>query len=730
MISLRVLWGALRTVGLEQPLWWLVYRYQLGSGLVAIRSPLRAWDALRFEDAVRPGAQAEADRYLTGEASPRLFIGDARGLAPQLIALMGPSLQTLSDEAVLASTGRFRLWEDAFRSLGLPPAWNRNPLTEREQEATKHWTFIAERSTGDVKGLWEASRFSIAYRLARLYAATGEERAAQQFTRLVDSWLQANPPNGGPQWISAQEVGLRAMAWVFALNGMWGSSALGREQRTHLAIALREHGRRIEASLAYGLAQGNNHVLSEAAALWTLGLAFPWMREAGRWAARGRRMLIAAAKSQIEPEGGYIQHSVNYQRLAAQVLAWSVRMGEVHERPFPRETYARLRAMRDCMAALVDEGTGRAPNLGHNDGSLVFPLTTCAYEDYRPVLQSLSLLCDGHRTLAPGPWDEEALWLMGSLPAGEEAQHASQPAVPRADARGGMIALRFEDGRGYLRCARFHNRPAHADQLQADLWSGDLNFACDAGTYLYGGDRPWENALAGSWVHNTVVVDGRDQMERVGRFLWVAENARAERMEAGAGFTLGVASHGGYRRLGILHRRALVGLDGQAWIIVDDLLGRGAHALRLHWLTPDGELTLMRGDPDDRLVEFSCLWKDRRARAAVWGSSGMQVNLVRAGVDVLGASEKEALPREVRGWRSLRYASREPALSLTMRMQASLPARFVTIWVMSPDETLATLVDPSGRTLSLSAGTVELNPIGSPDPIASVRVSARPSGSG
>ena len=730
MTSLRVLLGALRTVGLEQPLWWLLYRYQLGSGLVAIRTPLRTWDALRFDDAVRPGAQAQAARYLAGEASPGLFFGEARALAPQLIALLGPDLQTLSDESVLASTGRFRLWEDAFRSLGLPPAWNRNPLTEREQEATKHWTFIAERSTGDVKGLWEASRFSIAYRLARLYAATGEERAAQQFMRLVDSWLLANPPNGGPQWISAQEVGLRAMAWVFALTGMWGSSALGREQRTRLAIALREHGRRVEASLAYGLAQGNNHMLSEAAALWTLGLAFPWMREARRWAARGRRMLIAAARSQIETDGGYIQQSVNYQRLAAQVLAWSIRMGEVHERPFPRETYARLRAMRDCMASLVDEGTGRAPNLGHNDGSLVFPLTTCAYEDYRPVIQSLSLLCDRHRYLALGPWDEEALWLMGALPAQEEAQDVPPPAVPRADARGGMIALRMEDGRGFLRSARFRNRPAHADQLHADLWSGDLNFACDAGTYLYGGDPPWDNALAGSWVHNTVVVDGRNQMERVGRFLWVAENARAERMEAGAGYTLGVASHGGYRRLGILHRRALVGLGGQTWIIVDDLLGGGAHALRLHWLSPDGELALIRGDPGDQLLEFGCTWKDRKARAVVWGSSAMDVNLVRAGVDVLGASGIDALPREVRGWRSLRYASREPALSLTMRMKTSLPARFVTIWVIGPDEAPATHVDLSGRTLSCSAGSVGLNPIGSPDPIASVHVSASPSGPG
>ncbi len=566
MISPRLLWGALRTTGLEQPLWWLIYRYQLGSGLVAIRSPMRSWEKLRFEDAIRPGAQAEAARYLTGEDPPRLFFGESRSLRDQLVGLMGPGLQTLVDEAVLVSTGRFRLWEDTFHSLGTPPAWNRNPLTGREQDPHVHWTLIAQQSTGDIKGLWEASRFSIGFRLARLQAATGEKRAAEHFMRLVDSWTQANPPNGGPQWISAQEVGLRAMAWVFALTVLWGSAAIAKEQRARLAIVLREHGRRIEASLAYALAQGNNHVLSEAAALWTLGLIFPWMREAGRWAARGRRLLISAAERQIEPDGGYIQQSINYQRLAAQVMAWSIRLGEVHQRPFPHETYARLRAMRDCLAAMVDPTTGRAPNLGHNDGSLVFPLTTCAYEDFRPVIQSLSLLCDGRRFFPAGPWDEEALWLMGSLPAGEAIQPATRMAAQQADARGGVIALQLPGARGFLRCAMFRNRPAHADQLHADLWSEDFNFACDAGTYLYNGDAPWENALAGSGVHNTVMVDGHDGMQRVGRFLWVAENARAERVQAEPGCVLAVAAHNGYRRLGIVHRRAL---DRPGWAGMD-----------------------------------------------------------------------------------------------------------------------------------------------------------------
>jgi len=48
-----------------------------------------------------------------------------------------------------------------------------------------------------------------------------------------------------------------------------------------------------------------------------------------------------------------------------------------------------------------------------------------------------------------------------------------------------------------------------------------LNVAHDPGTYLYNAAPPWDNALAGSDVHNTVTVDGGDQMLRAGRFLYL-----------------------------------------------------------------------------------------------------------------------------------------------------------------------------------------------------------------
>ena len=73
----------------------------------------------------------------------------------------------------------------------------------------------------------------------------------------------------------------------------------------------------------------------------------------------------------------------------------------------------------------------------------------------------------------------------------------------------------------YLRTAQFTSRPSHADQLHLDLWWRGLNIARDAGTYLYNAPAPWDNSLTTTLVHNTVTINGRDQMTRAGRFLYL-----------------------------------------------------------------------------------------------------------------------------------------------------------------------------------------------------------------
>ena len=52
-------------------------------------------------------------------------------------------------------------------------------------------------------------------------------------------------------------------------------------------------------------------------------------------------------------------------------------------------------------------------------------------------------------------------------------------------------------------------------------WAFTLGRALSAGTYLYNVDAPWDNALTHTAVHNTVSVDGSEQMRRVSRFLYL-----------------------------------------------------------------------------------------------------------------------------------------------------------------------------------------------------------------
>ena len=73
-----------------------------------------------------------------------------------------------------------------------------------------------------------------------------------------------------------------------------------------------------------------------------------------------------------------------------------------------------------------------------------------------------------------------------------------------------------------MRYPRFRFRPSQADALHIDLW---LNGECqllDAGSYSYAlmGHPPGD--LAATRSHNTVEFDRRDQMPRLGRFLYGA----------------------------------------------------------------------------------------------------------------------------------------------------------------------------------------------------------------
>jgi hypothetical protein len=493
----------------------------------------------------------------------------------------------------------------------------------------------------------------------------------------------------GPHWVSAQEVALRLMALAWAGQVFSTAQETTSERRTLLRQALADHAGRIPSTLVYARAQNNNHLLSEAAGLYTAGVCLPDHPAASRWLALGWRWFHTALQAQIDPRGTYVQHSANYHRLMLQLALWLHRLAAGQGQEFPVRSQQRLAAATRWLAALVDVESGQAPNLGPNDGAYFLPLTACSYPDYRPVLQAAAIKFLGKPVFSPGVWDEMHLWFASS-----SSQYSLSPSIHSSPLTAlcasppHLLRVPHHPSWAYLRVADFTSRPGHADQLHLDLWWRGLNLAQDAGTYLYNAPPPWDNALTRAEVHNTVTVDGCDQMTRAGRFLYLdwaqARVIEGEQVEDSSWKRL-VAEHDGYSHLGVTHRRSVVALDGGTWQVDDWLLPSGArpaacHACRLQWLLPDWPYDLEMGE---------LVWRIRlRSPRGVLDLSlstdsrlPLQGGLVRAGTHLAGG--QAAAPTW--GWVSPTYGVKTPALSLFVSIENILPVHFTSLWRLPGD---------------------------------------------
>jgi hypothetical protein len=550
--------------------------------------------------------------------------------------------------------------------------------------ASRHWTEAAPTgSEQDIKLVWEPARFGWVFTLGRAYRLTGDERLADSFWKHFESFQANNPAELGLHWVSAQEVALRLIAFAFAVQVFEPSLHTTHSRMQNIARAIEAHARRIPPTLLYARAQRNNHLLTESAGLYTAGCALPDHPEAATWRKLGLSTFEGAVLDQFSEQGEYSQHSTNYQRLALQISLWMSAVMGKQGQAFRPQVRQRLAAGTRWLLRLVDAHSGGVPNLGPNDGAYLFPFTSLAYGDYRPVLQAAACEYLGQAAFPNGEWDEIALWLKG-----QPATAANPEMVVHAASEDpcGSMPYRLEsaDHRSwaYFRTARFTVRPGHADQLHVDLWANGENLAIDAGTYLYNAPPPWDNSLASAFVHNTVTVDGQDQMTRAGKFLyldWAQAKVTGCRKGKHGALEYLEAQHNGYRKLGIVHERSIEAvLDG--WRVVDRVVSiqgdpsKKAHTARLHWLLPD---LPWKCSADNGIVRLNVETQGRVAVLEV-ETHGQLNNWRLARSGTLLAGEAVVLPYE--GWTSPTYAVKGPALSLAVEARGELPVVIMSSW--------------------------------------------------
>jgi hypothetical protein len=420
------------------------------------------------------------------------------------------------ERAELAGGGRYQAYRASWLPLPRGAAWHRGPAGLDTRADLPWWAvdlWIPER--GDLKDLWEPSRFGWVYDLVRGYLLTGDESLIRAFAATVEDWAASNPPFFGVGWACGQEAAIRATALRFA-EANFGDSEAFRGVRELVAALLLATGERIADAIGGALSQRNNHGISEALGLLLVGERFSDHLPVARdWFERGERLLARQIIDQFAPDGWYIQHSFGYARLALEQCVLGAYLLRLRGRSLPAKAERRLVSAIRLLGEAIDGDTGLLPNHGASDGSDVLPISVSGYRDFRPVL-SVAAAMFGVPLPSDIPPDGEPLAWLGLT---------ETPRTSRADGLvvgpSGWAVIRRGPFRVFLRAGRYASRPGHADALHVDVSWGTREILVDPGTYRYAAPAPWTNALADASVHNGPVV-GTASAVRGSRFLWLS----------------------------------------------------------------------------------------------------------------------------------------------------------------------------------------------------------------
>jgi Heparinase II/III-like protein len=520
---------------------------------------------------------------------------------------------------------------------GHAPDWSKNLLTGAKavNNSRPWWEYSDfDPSVGDIKALWEASRFSWVPLLA-LAARQGDRAALTRLNAWLADWLKNNPPYLGRQWKCGQEASIRVMNLVVA------ALILEQHQTPELPLLdlLNLHLQRIAPTMGYARAQNNNHGTSEAAALFMGGLLLGKNRSRAsrRFCDNGRFALEERVQALFNAQGGFSQYSVNYHRMALDTLS----MAEAVRRAFKAPEFSSALVLRAGSAArwLFDRSLalGDAPNLGANDGTNLLCTPEADYPDHRPSIQLAMTLFNNCRAYPPDPSIDTPLKIMG-LQAPSNVCMTSQESL---DEEGGTFVSRSPYAMVLVRLPRFVFRPSQADAHHVDLWVHGENILCDGGTFSYNTDEATYRSFCSVEGHNTIQFDGHDQMVPLGRFLyggWLQSRIWPVIQQDGSKHWIETAY---LDRWNCHHTRKISFAPGELDII-DNILGFSQAAV-LRWHLADGGWTLQK--------ESDCAFLLRR-------HSGKNLNL-----RVFADQPFEARLVETR--RSRFYGKAEPALAFS-----------------------------------------------------------------
>ena len=622
------------------------------------------------------------------------------GGPPQLSV---PARAGLLEKAEKVAAGKLSYFDQVDLAHGYPVNWHRDHKSGRcgPRVFAGDIDYRDFRVAGDCKFVWEPNRHHQLVVLARAYRISGEIHYARAVREQLDSWLNQNPYGIGMNWRSALELGIRLINWVWAIDLIRGSGILdeftgkdgsgdgrvtaetpgGNDNGSGNRIAggngdgqasfglrllnsIRMHIWEIMRKCSQG-SSANNHVIGEAAGAFVASTYFDGLRGSEKWRARSRRILCEEILAQTYEDGGGREQAIGYQLFVVQFFLIAGLVARRYGEDFPPEYWARLEEVFEFLG-VMSEGGDCLPMFGDADDGYVLDLGEP--RDVRAWL-AVGAVVFGRSDFKAwaGEYSETAWWLLGDE-GREQFDRIPLPASRRLESRAfagpglyllqsghresaDRVSILFDCGElGYKSIAAH----GHADALSFTLRAFGKDVLVDPGTYDYFSYPEWRTYFRSTAAHNTIRIDGQDQSQMLGPFMW-GKRARAtclhwEPREDGGRV---VAEHDGYRRLKkpTTHRRTLdFDALSRSLLVTDEIVSAGPHEVEL-FLHLSEDCRVTQSGPHDFLVSVGL------------GTVAIRLD-PRLSVEVLSGSEEP-----IGGWVSRGYHRKVPSTTLVGRLQ-------------------------------------------------------------
>ena len=173
----------------------------------------------------------------------------------------------------------------------------------------------------DVKNIWEISRGNYLLERSVLFAQTNDLKFADEYVRLIDSWISQNPYLYSSNWTNPMEVSIRVINWILGyqiiskVNPGFFEDKFKKNYYKNLYESFVFLTNNIEA-----YPYKTNHYVIDNLGIFVLALTLKNINN--KWIKKSSKNLIDSLEKQINSEGVDFENSSNYQLLKLE--AWSL----------------------------------------------------------------------------------------------------------------------------------------------------------------------------------------------------------------------------------------------------------------------------------------------------------------------------------------------------------------------------------------------------------------------